>query len=176
MIRSFIHLLSQHSNWKSGSVQQTLEEEVYATPIKWKKLMKGLILSLGVGWFVLGVLFFFAYNWDELHRFTKLGLAQLIFVIFAALAWKSRLSPLIKNILLTGTAVLVGVLFALLGQIYQSGANAYDFFLAWFVAILIWAFYFFFEPFWLLLIVLANISWGLFIYQESYAVRDCSNL
>jgi uncharacterized membrane protein len=173
MIRSFIHLLSQHSNWKASSVRQTLEEEVYPTPLKRKKLMKGLILSLGVGWFVLGVLFFFAYNWDELHRFTKLGLAQLIFVIFAALAWKSRLSPLIKNINLTCTAVLVGVLFALLAQIYQSGANAYDFFLAWFAALFILVIYFFFEPFWLVLIVWEIISLCLFIYQESYAVSDC---
>lgn len=171
MIRSFIHLLARHSNWTTAAVQDTLEKEVYATPKQWHTMGRGLILSLGVGWLVSGIVFFFAFNWDKLHPFAKMGLVQGIFLVFSLLAWKSRLSPLIKNILLTGAAVLIGVMFAVFGQIYQTGANAYDFFFSWFLGTLLWTIYLLFEPMWLLMIVLANITVGMYIEQETSSIQ-----
>jgi uncharacterized membrane protein len=171
MIRSFIHLLSQHSNWKASSVRQTLDEEVYASPKNWHTMGRGLILSLGVGWLVSGIIFFFAFNWDQLHPFVKMGLMQIIFLLFALLAWKSRFSPLVNNILLTGAAVLVGVLFAVFGQIYQTGANAYDFFFSWWACLILWTIYLLFEPMWLLMVVLTNVTLAMYIEQETLAMQ-----
>lgn len=132
---------------------------------------RGLILSLGVGWLVSGIIFFFAFNWDQLHPFVKMGLMQCIFLLFTLLAWKSRFSPLVKNILLTGAAVLVGVLFAVFGQIYQTGANAYDFFFSWWACLLLWTIYLLFEPMWLLMVVLTNVTLAMYIEQETLAMQ-----
>ena len=132
---------------------------------------RGLILSLGVGWLVSGIIFFFAFNWDQLHPFVKMGLMQIIFLLFALLAWKSRFSPLVNNILLTGAAVLVGVLFAVFGQIYQTGANAYDFFFSWWACLILWTIYLLFEPMWLLMVVLTNVTLAMYIEQETFAMQ-----
>ncbi|MBU3743538.1 MAG: DUF2157 domain-containing protein, partial [Sediminibacterium sp.] len=174
MIRSFIHILSRHSNWKTAAVKDALEQEVYAGPKQWHTIARSLLLSLGVGWLVAGIVFFFAFNWDQLHPFAKMGLVQGLFLIFSLLAWKSSLSPLIKNIVLTGAAVLIGVMFAVFGQIYQTGANAYDFFLSWFLCIVLWTIYCLFEPMWLLMMVLANITLGMYIEQETSSLQDSS--
>jgi uncharacterized membrane protein len=122
---------------------------------------------LGLGFFVAGVVFFFAFNWEHLHRFAKLGLVQGLFLILAGLAFAFRNSQLLHRLLLTAAAVMIGVIFAVFGQIYQTGANAYDFFFSWWLFVLVWSIYLLFEPMWLLLITLANITLYMFMEQET---------
>lgn len=167
MVRSFIHLLVANSRWSVTSLQETLDKEVYADRKAWHTFIQGLLLSLGLGFFVAGVVFFFAFNWEYLHRFTKLGLVQGLFLILAGLAWVLRKSVLLHRLLLTAAAVMIGVIFAVFGQIYQTGANAYDFFLSWWIFVLIWSVYLLFEPMWFLLITLANITLYMFMEQET---------
>jgi uncharacterized membrane protein len=167
MVRSFIHLLVANSRWPVASLQATLDKEIYADRNSWHKFIKGLILSLGLGFFVAGVVFLFAFNWEQLHRFAKLGLVQAVFLVLAGLAWALRKSVLLHRLLLTAAAVMIGVIFAVFGQIYQTGANAYDFFLSWWIFVLIWSVYLLFEPMWLLLITLANITLYMFMEQET---------
>lgn len=66
---------------------------------------------------------------------------------------------------LTGAAMLVGVLFAVFGQIYQTGANAYDFFLAWTLFVVLWVVVFNFAPLWLLFLTLVNTTFVLYTQQ-----------
>ena len=79
----------------------------------------------------------------------------------------SKISLDIKNILLTGTSILVGVLFAVFGQIYQTGANAYDFFLGWTMFIAIWVFVSNYAPLWLVFLTLINTT--LILYSQQVA-------
>lgn len=167
MDRSFIHLLVSNSRWQRASLQETLEKEIYADKKSWHTFIKGLLLSLGLGFFVAGVVFFFAFNWEHLHRFAKLGLVQAVFLVLAGLAWALRKSSLLHRLLLTTAAVMIGVIFAVFGQIYQTGANAYDFFLSWWFFVLVWSIYLLFEPMWLLLITLANITLYMYMEQET---------
>lgn len=167
MVRSFLHLLAANSRWPVPAMQETLEKEIYADKKSWYKFVKGLILSLGLGFFVAGVVFFFAFNWEHLHRFAKLGLVQGLFLILAGLAFAFRNSQLLHRLLLTAAAVMIGVIFAVFGQIYQTGANAYDFFFSWWLFVLVWSVYLLFEPMWLLLITLANITLYMFMEQET---------
>ncbi|MFN5426349.1 MAG: DUF2157 domain-containing protein, partial [Bacteroidota bacterium] len=167
MVRSFLHLLAANSRWPVAAMQETLEKEIYADKKSWHKFIKGLILSLGLGFFVAGVVFFFAFNWEHLHRFAKLGLVQGLFLILAGLAFALRNSQLLHRLLLTAAAVMIGVIFAVFGQIYQTGANAYDFFFSWWLFVLGWSIYLLFEPMWLLLIALANITLYMFMEQET---------
>jgi uncharacterized membrane protein len=62
---------------------------------------------------------------------------------------------------------LVGVLFAVFGQIYQTGANAYDFFLGWTIFITLWVLISNFAPLWLVFITLINTT--LILYSQQVA-------
>jgi uncharacterized membrane protein len=64
-----------------------------------------------------------------------------------------------------GACILVGVLFAVFGQIYQTGADSFDFFLGWTIFTTIWVFVGNFPALWLLYVVLINTTLTLY-YQQ----------
>ena len=97
----------------------------------------------------------------------KIGLIEGLIIISMLLILFSKMSLDIKNILLTGASILVGVLFAVFGQIYQTGANAYDFFLGWTMFITIWVLISNFAPLWLVFITLINTT--LLLYSQQVA-------
>jgi uncharacterized membrane protein len=136
--REDIHIISRNSNWSAPGVHKALKEQVFNNQSAWQQFLKLLFISLGIGFTTAGIVFFFAYNWDNLHKFVKIGLIEGLVVAIMLIIVFSRLSTLVKNILLTGASVLIGVLMAVFGQVYQTGANAYDLFLSWTLAISIW--------------------------------------
>jgi len=77
------------------------------------------------------VVFFFAYNWDGMHRFTKLGLAAGALAACVAAALASRPAGLAWQSALFGAALCTGALLALIGQTYQTGADIWELFAAW---------------------------------------------
>lgn len=172
--KEHIQIISQYSNMSEEDVAQLLQQYFYNDQAAWIKFLKLFFLSLGVGFTTIGVIFFFAYNWADLHKFVKLGLVEglIIGTTFAAIFIKAN--RLVKNILLTATSILVGVLFAVFGQIYQTGANAYDFFLGWTMFIAIWTIISNFATLWLVFIVLINVT--LSLYFEQHLTHDWSPL
>ena len=165
--REDIHLISRHSNLTASTIKNLLQNQVYNDRSAWIKFLKLFFISLGVGFTVSGILFFFAYNWADLHKFAKLGLVQGLLIAATLTAVFSKLSQDIKHILLTGSAILIGVLFAVYGQIYQTGANAYDFFLGWTLFTVIWAVIANYAVLWVLFILLINTT--IFLYAEQVA-------
>lgn len=102
----------------------------------------------------------FAYNWDELPKFAKLGIVEVLLVASVLLATFTRWNKLVKQILLTGATFLIGTLFAVFGQIYQTGADAYDLFLGWTLFTILWAVAIRFAPLWLTFIgLLCTTIW-----------------
>ena len=59
-------------------IEQTLKTHVYHDPSSWLRFLKLFFMSLGVGFTTAGIIFFFAYNWADLHKFVKLGLDLII--------------------------------------------------------------------------------------------------
>lgn len=163
--REDIHIISSHSNWPESSVDSALKKNVYNNTEAWKKFLRLFFISLGVGFTVSGILFFFAYNWADLHKFAKLGMIAGLIVICTGTVLFSNFKPSTKNIILTGTSVIVGVLFAVYGQIYQTGANAYDFFLGWTLFVTLWVLVSDFAALWLLYLVLLNTTFILYTQQ-----------
>ena len=104
-------------------------QPMYADKKQWKQFLSIFLLAAGVGFTVAGIIFFFAYNWEDLPKFAKLGIVQTLLVASVLLTVFTRWNILIKQIILTGATFLVGTLFAVFGQIYQTGADAYDLFL-----------------------------------------------
>jgi len=152
--RSVIKLLARHSDWRTEEVDEALKSEVYADKSQWHWLLRLLLLALGLGFLASGILFFFAYNWADIPKFGKLTLAGLAVVITAILALIPSLSELVRKCMVTTAAFLVGPFFGVFGQIYQTGANAYDLFFGWVVFIAIWVIAVDFAPLWLLFVAL----------------------
>ena len=165
--REDIQVISRHSNWSEKSIDKILKEEIYHNKESWQKFLRLFFISLGIGFTTAGIIFFFSYNWADLHKFIKLGLIEGLIVITILTVLFTKISLDIKNILLTGASILVGVLFAVFGQIYQTGANAYDFFWGWTMFITLWVVISNFAPLWLIFITLINTT--LILYSQQVA-------
>ncbi|WP_299104907.1 DUF2157 domain-containing protein [uncultured Tenacibaculum sp.] len=166
--REDIHIISRHSNWSERSIDKILKQEIYSNKQSWQKFLRLFFISLGISFTTAGIIFFFAYNWADLHKFIKIGLIEGLIVISTLTLLLSKVSLDIKKILLTGASVLVGVLFAVFGQIYQTGANAYDFFLGWTIFITLWVAISNFAPLWLIFITLINTTLILYTQQVAH--------
>lgn len=160
-----IQLISRHSNISQQGIDRALKENVYNDQKSWQKFIQFFLMTLGVGFSVSGIIFFFAYNWANLDKFVKIGLIQGLLIVLVAVVLFSKLSLNLKNIILCGTSLLVGALFAVFGQIYQTGANAYDFFLAWTIFISLWTIISNFAPLWLIFLILVNTTFVLYTQQ-----------
>lgn len=140
-------------------------QPMYANKRQWNQFLSIFLLAVGIGFTVAGIIFFFAYNWDELPKFAKLGIVEVLLIASVLLAAFTRWNILIKQILLTGATFLVGTLFAVFGQIYQTGADAYDLFLGWTLFTILWAVAIRFTPLWLTFIGLLCTTIWLYTIQ-----------
>ncbi len=165
--RSPIKLLARHSDWQPEELEEALNKHVRANEERWRWLLRMLLPALGIGFLACGILFFFAYNWADIPKFGKLGIALAAVIIPCFLSLIPSFSVLTQKMLLTAAAFLVGPLFGVFGQIYQTGANAYDLFFAWSLFILVWVLAVNFAPLWLLFLTLVNTS--VFLYSEQIA-------
>jgi uncharacterized membrane protein len=166
--REDIYQFNQHSSIKKEIIDRALHENVYAKEGEWIRFLKYIFIALGIGFTVTGIIFFFAYNWENLDKTFKLILVQGILIISVLFYLFSKKNELIKKITITGSSVLVGVMFAVFGQIYQTGANSFDLFILWTLLILPWVIVSKFSPLWFIFYVLCNTSFILF--KEQYAV------
>ena len=144
-------------------------QALYANKKEWNRFLSIFLLAAGIGFTVPGIIFFFAYNWNDLPKFAKLGIVEVLLVSSVLLTVFTRWSRLVKQILLTGATFLIGTLFAVFGQIYQTGADAYDLLLGWTLFTILWAVAARFAPLWLTFIgLLCTTIW---LYNIQIATR-----
>jgi uncharacterized membrane protein len=134
-------------------------------PQEWRVLIDRFLLIFGTALIVAGITAFFAYNWAGLHKFSKFGLIEAGIVASVGLAWWRGLDSGAGRSALFAAAFLVGVLFALYGQVYQTGADPYGLFVAWGLLVLGWVLIGNQAGLWMLLLVLTNLSVTLFWTQ-----------
>jgi uncharacterized membrane protein len=142
-----------------GNVRRALEVgKALPTLADWRRFLDRLLLFLAAVLLAAAVTFFFAYNWNDLGRLAKLALAQVPLIIALALVWRLGLERISGKAALLAAALLAGVLLALIGQIYQTGADTFELFAAWALAIAPWVLVSRFAALWLLWLALANLS------------------
>lgn len=164
--RSLVHRVAEKAKLPAEEVRESLEASgIYPSKKKWLAHLDRFLLGLGAIFCLCGVVFFFAYNWDDMHKFVKLGLVEGALAVVGALTLIFRKREYAKKIGLTVMCGLTGALFALYGQIYQTGANAYDFFLGWTLCIALFVIISRFPPLWLLHLVLINTTIVLYAAQ-----------
>jgi len=138
----------------------------------WFSWARRMLLFFGSALVLAGIIFFFAYNWAAMGRFLKFGLieAGIIGCIVAShLRGRTRLSG--KVLLLSGS-VLVGVLLAVYGQTYQTGADAFELFIGWAVLILGWVIVSEFAALWLVWLILLNTGAILYWHQVGHPAHS----
>ena len=130
----------------------------------WHHMISRFLMIYGAAMVLVGIAAFFAYNWSDLHRFAKFGLIQTGIVSAVWLAWRCRLDSIFGRSALFGAASLTGMMLAVYGQSYQTGADPYGLFLGWAALVGGWAVIGRQPALWLLMVVLANL--GLVLYWE----------
>jgi len=132
---------------------------------EWVSFIEKLFLILAGLTFVSSVVFFIAYNWDELGRFFKFILIEGLMVLSIAIALYVK-SALISEISLFVASFLVGVFMALFGQVYQTQADSWELFFYWALLISPWVFVSRFIANWLLWILLLEVA--VWLYSSHY--------
>jgi uncharacterized membrane protein len=134
-------------------------------PKFWTRWALRALLVLGSGHLLAGVIFFFAYNWDSLSPVAKFAILQSGIVISVVAALFVKLKRLGGQALLIAGSVLVGALLAVIGQVYQTGADAYDLFIAWAVLIIPWVVASRSAAHWLVWLVIVYVAFNLYAFQ-----------
>lgn len=131
-----------------------------ATPdaSQWRRFVSALLLWLGALLIAAGVIFFFAYNWHALGRFTKFGLVEGLLTISVIAAWIAGPDKAAGKASLLLASLLTGALLALIGQTYQTGADTFELFAWWAVLILPWTISARVPALWMLWLALLNLA------------------
>lgn len=124
----------------------------------WRGFVDRVLLWLGTIFVAAGLLFFLAYNWDALGRFAKLGLVEGAVLVTLAFVWRLGLDATPGKAALLAASLAVGGLLALIGQTYQTGADTFELFGSWAVAILPWVVLGRFAALWILWLALVNLA------------------
>ena len=145
--------------------------EMIPSPAQWRAFLGQLALWLGTLALAAAVIFFFAFNWQDMSRFTKFGLVEAAIVASLLALWRLDLDGMAGKAVLTLLSLLVGALLALTGQIYQTGADTFELFAYWAALLLPWVLISRFVPLWLIWLGILNLASFLYfsLRQDSEA-------
>ena len=137
----------------------------------WARWARHALLALGLGHLLAGIIFFFAYNWADLGDFAKFGVVEAGILLAAAGAlWRGADRPE-GAAALVGATVLTGVLLAVIGQVYQSGADPWQLFALWAALALPWALASRNAAHWLVWLVVLHVAVAL-VVMERLVLRE----
>ncbi|MGR2738126.1 DUF2157 domain-containing protein [Billgrantia sp. Q4P2] len=137
----------------------------------WGVFLDRLLLWLGMLALACAVLFLIAYNWTEMGRWLRFGLVQAALVAAIGVYWWAErrgaandgaVGSIVARVALTAASLLLGVLLALFGQVYQTGADPWQLFFFWAVLMLPWAVVARFDALWILWLGLLNLALALY--------------
>lgn len=128
---TLLHWIQQRqlspAQWQQISTRYLL----HPTTDEWLRLANRILLSAAILLFSAALIFFFAYNWPAMPHLAKLAVAATALLVFAGAALCSPLHSALQRALLLGTSLTCGALLALIGQIYQTGADIWQLFFSW---------------------------------------------
>jgi uncharacterized membrane protein len=124
----------------------------------WRRWLDRALLILGTALLCAGVIVFFAFNWAALHKFTKFGLLAALLTLLAGFASLRPTDDMAGRAALGGAQIMSGVLMAVIGQTYQTGADAWQLFALWTLLALPWALAARAAPHWWIVLVVGNVA------------------
>lgn len=133
---------------------------------KWRTFVDHLLLWLGGLALGFAIMFFIAYNWKDLGRFSKFGMVEGVIVLAIVAYCKFTQDSIASKVSMLVATICVGVLLALYGQTYQTGADPWQLFFNWALLILPWAIVGRFSMIWIVWISLINVS--IILYHQTF--------
>ena len=125
---------------------------------RWLRFVEWLTLGAGSVLLAVALVFFIAYNWHAMPNVARFALVEAAIVVaVAACLWRGPDSTA-GAAALCAAAIATGALLALVGQTYQTGADTYELFAAWALAILPWTLLGRQAPLWMLLLAVVNLA------------------
>lgn len=131
----------------------------------WRVFLDRLLVVSGALLVAVGLIFFVAFNWQELGRFAKFGLLDVMVLLPTAYALVAGISTVRAQAALLFAVLALGGLLALTGQTYQTGADNYELFLAWALLALPWVLAGRWAPLWAVWWSLVNLSVALYLFE-----------
>lgn len=128
----------------------------------WLLFLRATFALTGTLAMVCGVIFFFAWNWAAMPRMVKFALVEGAIIALAVVVWW-RWAQLSGQLALIAIGMLIGVLFAVHGQIYQTGAESWTLFRAWAMALFALACFARLTALWFLCWLVANLAFVLWL-------------
>ena len=132
----------------------------------WRTFIDQLLLWLGGLALAFAVLFFIAFNWDDIGRFAKFGMVEGLIVLAIVVFCTVGHHTAAGKVSLLFATICLGVLLALYGQTYQTGADPWQLFFSWAMLMLPWAIIGRFSAIWIVWVMLLNIS--LILYYQTF--------
>ena len=164
--RTIEQLLQQNILPLKNAEAAAIHLEIYPSKRTWLDFFDKALLIIGAVALVLSLVFFIAYNWQNMGKIGKFALVEGALVItialYAALSFR-RQFQLIRQLLLLIASIITGSLLALFGQVYQTGADTWQLFFGWAILITPWVMIARFPALWLLWLGLVNTCLALYL-------------
>ncbi|UTW47054.1 DUF2157 domain-containing protein [Bacterioplanoides sp. SCSIO 12839] len=162
-VRKFLSELTEEQQLDSAHSEAALKTAGLRPDIpQWISFLDRFLLTAGVLSLAFSLLFFIAYNWQAFGEFARFALVELAVVVGFIGYCLTEKASLVSRISLFASSISVGVLMALFGQVYQTGADTWQLFFNWAIAIFPWVLISRFSVHWLLWIGLLNLSISLY--------------
>ena len=98
---------------------------------QWVRFLSRSALALGTVLVLAGIMDLTAFNWQDLGRFSRILLTAGVFVAAGVAAVVRGVEDLPGKLAATSAAFLIGPLIGVIGQTYQTGADAWQLFAYW---------------------------------------------
>lgn len=164
--RSRLHALAHASVLDEAQLERSLVElELRPSKASWSRYLYWHALILGVVLLVAGAIFFVAANWSALPGLVRMG------IVAGAMTTATLVGGYLGDTL-TGRALsllgglLFGPLLAVYGQVYQTGADAWQLFALWAAVLVGYAVLVRFVGSWVVALILMHVAWFTWIDQE----------
>ncbi|KEY57680.1 DUF4401 domain-containing protein [Serratia sp. DD3] len=139
--------------------------------IGWRRFLSVFLALLGLLALVAGAIFFIAWNWVAMPRMAKFALIELLILALALVVWW-RWYDALSQMALLAVGLSFGGLFALYGQVYQTGADSWELFRAWAFVLLPLALIGRQNGLWLCTWVIANLAFQLYHSSQTTSLFD----
>ncbi len=153
---------------KNKTSEVLMSTSVIPNGLQWRAFIENLLMWLGGLSLAFSLMFFIAYNWEAMGRFAKFALVEAAIFLCIIAYWKLGANKISAKISITMATILLGVLLALYGQTYQTGADPWQLFANWALLMMPWAVVAQFASIWLIWVVLLNLSLVLYFQASNF--------
>lgn len=173
----FEHGLISKEAQQAALTQIHQDKTRFPTSLQWRSLFDLMLIWLAGLLIGSGIIFFVAANWQDMSQFVRFALVETCLLLTLSVYLVIRKRALNRgdllgfgyttaNALLLLICLIIGSLFALVGQTYQTGADPWQLFAVWGLFVLPLALVAGTELLWLLFGLLVNAA--LLLYFDAF--------